>query len=94
MLYSNQTQVLTATETTAGVLTGTIEFFDFYSPTLNMSTGVALIINGTATLSLTNMALGYHEYNAGFHGDSIYAPGESVGVSALIKQGGQAARPA
>ena len=89
ILYSNQTQTLTATETTtAGALTGTVEFFDFYSPTPTMSIGVAPIVNGTATLSFTNMRLGYHDYNAVFHGDSTFAPSESLTVGTLVKQGG------
>ena len=84
-----QTLVLTATETaTSGTPTGTVDFYDSGTGTSFAPVGTATITGSNATLSIPNPAVGPHNYVAAFHGDSTFAPSQSVSVAALAAAGG------
>jgi hypothetical protein len=81
--------IVTAT-TTAGPLSGTVEFYDSFGGGSSISIGTAPIVNGTAVMTVNNPALGYHDYELAFHGDAIFAPSESAIQGIYVVPGGSA----
>lgn len=85
VIHLGQTLTLTATESaTSGLQTGSVEFFDTYGGSNFLSIGRVAISGSTAILQTSTLAVGFHDFVAVFHGDSVYAPSQSVIIGVVV----------